>query len=84
MRTAAAFQMALSKWASLTSGSGCETPTNVTATRIRSSSTQITWSAVTGAVSYSVQYRQVGTNRWKTSSTTVAFANLKKLRPNTS
>ena len=76
--------MALSKWASLTSSSECETPTNLTATRIRSSSAQITWSAVTGALSYSVQYRQVNTNRWKISSTTATSANLKKLRPNTS
>ena len=76
--------MALSKWPSLASATGCETPTDVTAIRIRSNSARITWSAVTGALSYSVQYRQVGTTRWKTSSTTATSANLKKLRALTS
>ena len=76
--------MALSKWASLTSASGCETPADVRATRITSSSVQIRWSAVTGAVSYSLQYRPAGTTRWKTGSTTASFVNLKRLRPNTS
>ena len=76
--------MALSKWGSLASDGGCETPENVTAGKITSKSAQVTWSAVTGAVSYSVQYRPAGTTRWKTASTTRTAANLKKLRPNTS
>src|SRR5438477_10286479 len=76
--------MALSKWASLTSASGCETHADVRATRITSNSAQIRWSAVTGAVSYSVQYRLAGSTRWKTKTTTALFASLKNLRPSTS
>ena len=76
--------MALSKWGSLAGAGGCEAPANVTATKVTSNSAQITWSAVSGAQSYSVQYRPAGTTRWKTISTKATLAKLKKLRPNTS
>jgi len=63
---------------------GCEPPSGVTASKITSNSARISWNAVTGAVSYSFQYRKLGTTRWKTKATTVTAVKLKNLLPNTS
>ncbi|HEY3661864.1 MAG TPA: fibronectin type III domain-containing protein [Chthoniobacterales bacterium] len=63
---------------------GCEPPAGVTANKIASKSAAISWTAVPGAVSYSVQYRKQGTTRWKTIITATTTVNLKKLLPATS
>ncbi len=63
---------------------GCEPPTGLTATRITSNSATLTWSAVSGAASYSLQYRQLGTTRWKTKRAPRTSVNLKNLLPGTS
>ncbi len=63
---------------------GCEPPGGVTASNITSNSARISWTAVSGASSYSLQYRRAGTNRWRTKSTTATAVKLKNLLPNTS
>ena len=63
---------------------GCEPPAGVTASRITSKSATISWTAVPGAVSYSLQYRKAGTTRWKTKSATSTIGKIKNLLPATS
>ncbi len=59
----------------------CEPPDGFTATRVTSSSATLSWSPVTGAASYSLQYRELGTTRWKTKQAPRTKVNLKNLRP---
>lgn len=63
---------------------GCQPPAGLTASSITSNSARISWDAMPGALSYSFQYRKVGTTRWKPKSTTATSARLTKLLPNTS
>ncbi len=63
---------------------GCEPPSGVTAGNITSNSAKISWNPTAGAVSYSLQYRKLGTTRWKNKATTAAALRLKNLLPNTS
>jgi hypothetical protein len=56
----------------------------LTASSISSNSARISWATASGALSYSLQYRQLGTTRWRIKSTTGTVAKLKNLRPNTS
>src|SRR5262249_44126005 len=62
----------------------CDTPTNVTASNITANSARITWDAISGAQSYSFQYRKLGTTRWKTKTTTATRVALKNLTSITS
>ena len=64
--------------------SGCEPPVGLTATRITSNSATLSWSPVTGAASYSLQYRELGTTRWKTKPAPRTKVNLRNLRSATS
>jgi len=54
----------------------CDTPTLLTAVNITTSSTTLTWAAVTGATSYNIQYKKTGTTTW---TTTTATTNTKAL-----
>lgn len=63
---------------------GCEPPVGVTASRITSNAATISWTAVPGAASYLLQYRTVGTTRWKTKRSATTSAKLKNLLPSTS
>ena len=63
---------------------GCEPPTGITASNITSSSATISWAPVTGAVSYALQYRKLGTGRWKTKQLRGTSAKLSRLSPATS
>ena len=63
---------------------GCEPPNAVTASSVTSNSARISWDAMAGAVGYSLQFRQLGTTRWKIKSTTATSVRLKNLLPNTS
>ena len=51
---------------SVTSASGCGTPSGLSSTVITTTSATLNWTAVSGAVSYNIQYRQVGTITWST------------------
>ena len=51
----------------------CVTPTGLTATSITTTSALLNWGAASGAASYNIQYRQVGTTTWSnTTSTTTS------------
>jgi hypothetical protein len=63
---------------------GCEPPAGVVASNITSNSVRISWEAMSGAVSYSLQYRKVGTTKWKMKATGATAAKLKNLLPATS
>ncbi len=63
---------------------GCEPPTGIMASNITSSSATIRWAPVTGAASYSLQYRKLGTGRWKTKQVRGTSAKLNRLSPATS
>jgi len=63
---------------------GCEPPSGVTAGRITTNAARITWDAMPGALSYSLQFRKVGTTRWKTKATTTISVKLTNLLPGTS
>jgi hypothetical protein len=63
---------------------GCETPSGVTASRITSNAARITWDAMPGALSYSLQFRKVGTTRWKTKTIATTATKLTNLLPGTS
>ena len=55
-----------------------------TVSRITTSAAGITWDAMLGALSYSLQIHKVGTTRWKTKTTTTTSAKLTNLLPGTS
>ncbi len=63
---------------------GCEPPTGLTAKNLTSTSATISWAAVPGAASYSLQYRQLGTTRWKAKRAPATSVKLKNLLPATS
>ena len=48
----------------------CSIPTGMATNSITSTAASLTWTAVTGAASYNLQYRVVGTTTWSTASTT--------------
>ncbi len=51
-------------------GGTCGTPTGLTASSITQTSATISWGAVSGAVSYNVQYKVSSSSTWNTTSTT--------------
>lgn len=50
-------------------GSGCGTPSGLSATGITQNSATLSWNFVSGANSYNLQYRQAGTTTWTTINT---------------
>ena len=63
----------------VTSTSGCAYPSGLSASTITTTSATVSWSAVSGAVSYVLQYRPVGTMTWTTVPTTSISAVLSGL-----
>ena len=63
---------------------GCEPPAGMTASNITSNSAMISWSAVPGAEGYLVQFRKLGTTRWRTKQALRTSVRLKNLFPSTS
>lgn len=61
------------------SQTGCGTPSGLAASSITSSTATISWTAVSGATSYNVQFRVVGTTTWTTGTVTSASASLSGL-----
>lgn len=62
-----------------TGGSSCNTPTGLTVSNITSSSAIARWTAVSGALSYNLQYKQNSSSTWSnfnTSATTITFGGL--------
>ena len=62
----------------------CEPPMGIAASNITASSATISWTAVPGAEGYSLQFRKLGTTRWKTKQSTRAVVKLKNLVASTS
>lgn len=62
--------------------SSCNTPTNVSATVAINSAT-ISWANVSGATSYTVQYRMLGATTWVTSNATASPLTISTLFPAT-
>jgi hypothetical protein len=59
----------------------CATPTSISATSITTTSASASWAAVSGATSYKIQYRIVGTTTWSTKTTTSTTKSLTPLTP---
>jgi hypothetical protein len=61
----------------------CGTSTGLAATSITSSSSTLGWSAVTGALSYNLQYRVVGSTTWTSTTSTTNSKSLSGLLAST-
>ena len=61
----------------------CDVPTGMAASNITYNSATISWTAVSNAVSYDVQYRPSGTTTWSSANTTTASINLTGLTEQT-
>ncbi len=79
----AAGQSSFSTLTTFTTGPVCPTPTNLTITNITSNTAMLNWGAVTGAASYNVRYRVVGTTTWTTSTSTTNTLAISGLIPAT-
>jgi len=66
------------------SASTCEPPTGIDASRITASTATIHWTPVANAQGYSLQFRKLGTTRWKTKQSAREAVNLKNLSASTS
>ena len=62
-------------------GGTCNTPTGISSTVISSRKASISWNTVTGAISYEVQYREVGASTWKLKTTSSTSVTLNGLKP---
>jgi hypothetical protein len=56
----------------ITAGSSCGTPTGLASSTITSSSATVSWTAVSGAVSYDVDYKLTSTGTWTNAATATA------------
>lgn len=64
-------------------GGTCATPSGLNATNITASSATLNWGAVSGASSYNVRARQVGTTTWSTGTATGTSVNFTGLTAST-
>ncbi len=55
---------------------GCGLPSGLSATSITTTSATLNWAAVSGATSFDIQYRQVGTTSWSTTTSATTSANI--------
>ena len=61
----------------------CGTPTGLSATMMTATSALLNWTLVTGAMSYTIQYRQTGTTTWSTTSSSITSVTISGLTPAT-
>ena len=66
------------------SGTACAAPTGLSATNFTSSSETLSWTAASGANSYSVQYKVSGSGSWTTLNSTSTSLTVSGLTPSTS
>ncbi len=64
-------------------GTTCGTPSGLNATNITTNSATLNWGSVSGATSYNVRARQVGTSTWNTGSTAGTSVNFTSLSAGT-
>jgi hypothetical protein len=62
-----------------TGGTGCAAPVNLNATNITSTGATLTWSAVSGATGYTVQYKTAAGSTWTTANATSTSFNVSGL-----
>jgi hypothetical protein len=69
----------------ITAGSGCGSPAGLTAVPVDNTNDTISWTAVSGAVSYDVDYKATSSSTWinAATATTVTFVGLSGLTPGT-
>jgi len=77
---------AYSTASSFTTGStaSCNTPTGLAASAITSSTATVSWTAVSGATSYNLQYKLASSGTWTTFNTTGTAVNFTSLAASTS
>ncbi|MEO8590132.1 MAG: fibronectin type III domain-containing protein [Flavobacteriales bacterium] len=73
-----------SSFTTATTGATCNTPTGLAASGITTSGATLTWAAVSGAVSYNVQYKTAAGSTWTTVNTTSISRTLSGLTAGTS
>lgn len=61
----------------------CGTPAGLNATAVTTTTATLNWAIVSGAVSYNVQWRPIGSTTWTTGSTSNAFLSISGLNPGT-
>lgn len=66
-----------------TASLSCSTPTGLSATAITTTTATLNWTAVSGAVSYNIQYRKVGTTTWSTTASGTNSVAVSGLTPGT-
>jgi len=64
-------------------GGSCGTPSGLSASAITTTTATLSWSAVSGAVSYNVRFRQTGTSTWTSGSISGTSASATGLTANT-
>jgi bacillolysin len=69
--------------AAYSGGTGCGTPSSLTAGSITTTGATLSWAAVSGASSYNVQYRVSGATTWTTTTSTTASKALTGLTAST-
>ena len=65
------------------SGASCGTPSGLNVSGLNASGATLNWTAVSGAVSYSIQYRATGSTSWTSTTSTAASKPLSGLNANT-
>jgi PKD repeat protein len=73
----------LSSQGCVTVGPPCGLATGMNTTNVTANTATFTWTAVSGAASYTIQYRPVGTSTWLTGTSTTASYNAINLIANT-
>jgi len=66
-----------------TTSASCGTPTNVTSTNVTSSSADVSWVAVSGASSYTLQYKPLAGSTWTTLTNVTSPSSLSALTAST-
>ena len=66
-----------------TLSSTCPVPVALTAASVSSTAAQLTWSPISGAVSYNIRYRKAGTTTWQNTVSAVASVIINSLSPST-
>ncbi|HKR05728.1 MAG TPA: fibronectin type III domain-containing protein, partial [Bacteroidia bacterium] len=59
----------------------CDTPSGLVSSGITTSSSNLSWNAATGAISYTVQYRIIGSGSWISASSVTNNLNIMSLTP---
>ena len=77
------FAMVSSLGCSAPSGGGCGTPVSLSSSGVTTSAATLSWSAISGATSYNVQYKVSSASTWTTTTSTTNSKSLTGLTANT-